>query len=428
MASFRDVPTFRAFRSLNYTLYFTGRSFSQFGTWMQRTAVVWVIYTLTQSPFMLGVTLFAEQFPAFLLFIFGGIAADRYDRFRIIKITQIASMVQASLLAVLILMDHYVVWEILALSVLLGIINAFDIPARQSMIHEVLYDQADLPNALALNSAMASVARLLGPAISGLILESWGAGICFLINALSFGAVILSLAFMKLPTFVPPVQNKNVRLELLEGFRYVKQTPAIGLIILTVGLIGLLVRPYNTLLPVFAKVIFSGDAATYGYITGFIGLGAVAGTVYLASMKREVNLKKILLIGILVLSVGLLAFSVSSIFPLAMVFAVIVGFGTVAQTTLGNIIVQSGSAPQMRGRVISLLLMAMFGMVPLGSLLIGAISQQIGAPAALFCQGMAGLGIALLFAYFLKNALADRKQPSPRKETVAKSTSKILTS
>lgn len=390
---------------MNYTLYFTGRSFSQFGTWMQRTAVMWVVYTLTNSPFMLGVTLFAEQFPAFLLFVFGGIAADRYDRFKIVKITQIASMIQAGSLALLVLLGNYKVWEILALSVVLGMINAFDIPARQALIHDVLTDSDDLPNALALNSSMASVARLLGPALSGILLETLGAGICFSINALSFGAVILSLFFMKLPPFKPVTGKRNIRKELLEGFSYVKNTPSIGLIILTIGLIGLLIRPYDTLLPIFAKVVFSGNAATYGYITAFIGVGAVIGTVYLASMRRMTNLKKTLLSGILILSVGLLAFATSDSFPLSMVFAVIIGFGIIAQTTLGNIIVQTESVPEMRGRAISLMLMAMVGMVPLGSLLIGAVSEHTGAPATMLCQGIAGLGIAILFAWFLKKKL-----------------------
>lgn len=402
MKSLSKVNTFRAFRSLNYTLYFTGRSVSQFGTWMQRTAVVWVVYTITHSAFMLGLTIFAEQFPAFLLSVFGGIAADRYDRYKIIKITQVASMIQASLLAILMITGHRVVWEILALSVMLGIINAFDIPARQSMIHEVLYDKADLPNALSLNSAMASLATLLGPAISGIILEKFGAGICFFINAASFGGVILSLTFMKLPPFVALQAKKRILTELVEGFSYLKKTPAIGLVILVLAIVSILVLPYNTLLPVFAKVIFKGDAATFGYITGFIGLGAVGGTVILASLKESVNLKMLWVKSIIVLGIGLIAFSHTSSFPIAMVFATVIGFGTVAQNTICNIIVQSDSAPQMRGRAISIMLMAMFGMLPLGSLAIGAVSQGIGAPDTLLCQGIAGLVIAAFFLNLLR--------------------------
>ncbi|WP_344977504.1 MFS transporter [Compostibacter hankyongensis] len=415
------MNTFRAFRSPNYTLYFTGRSFSQFGTWMQRTAVVWVIYTLTHSSFMLGLTVFAEQFPSFLLSIFGGIAADRYDRYKIIKITQAASMVQASLLAVLMISGHYRVWEILTLSAVLGIINAFDVPARQSMIHEVLHDEADLPNALSLNSAMASLARLLGPAASGIILEKFGAGVCFFLNAASFGGVILSLVFMKLPPYAPPAIKKKVMSELVEGFAYLKQAPTIGLTILILALVSLLVIPYDTLLPVYAKDIFKGNAATFGYITSFIGLGAVGGTIILASLKKGADLKKLLLISIIMLGVGLIAFSHTRNFTLALLFVMLPGFGTVAQNTISNIIVQSESAPHMRGRAISIMIMAMFGMLPLGSLLVGAVSQRIGAPNTLLCQGITGLAIAAVFYYLLsrhKLDRADKQHPAATEKLV----------
>jgi MFS family permease len=402
MKRISEFNTFRAFRSLNYTLYFTGRSVSQFGTWMQRTAVVWVIYTMTHSAFMLGLTIFAEQFPSFLLSIFGGIAADRYNRYQIIKITQVASMIQASLLALLVITGHYVVWEILTLSVMLGIINAFDVPARQAMLHEVLYDKADLPNALSLTSAMASLAKLLGPALSGIILEKFGAGICFLLNAASFGGVILSLVFMKLPAYTPPQVKKKVIPELVEGFAYLKQAPSIGLIILMLAIVSLLVMPYDTLLPVYAKVIFKGNAATFGYITSFIGLGAVCGTILLASSKKEANLRMHLLLSTIILGMGLIAFSHTAYFPLAMLFAAISGFGTVAQATVSNIIIQSESAPHMRGRVISIMIMALFGMLPLGSLIVGAVSQRIGAPDTLLCQGITGLIISAVFFNLLR--------------------------
>lgn len=384
---------------------------------MQRTAVVWVVYTITHSAFMLGLTIFAEQFPAFLLSVFGGIAADRYDRYKIIKITQILSMIQASLLAILMITGHRVVWEILALSVMLGIINAFDIPARQSMIHEVLYDKADLPNALSLNSAMASLATLLGPALSGIILEKFGAGVCFFINAASFGGVILSLTFMKLPPFVPFQTKKRIVTELVEGFSYLRKTPAIGSVIVVLGIVSILVLPYNTLLPVFAKVVFKGNAATFGYITGFIGLGAVGGTVVLASLKESVNLKMLWVKSIVVLGVGLIAFSHTSNFPIAMIFATVIGFGTVAQNTICNIIVQSDSAPHMRGRAISIMLMAMFGMLPLGSLIIGAVSQGIGAPATLLCQGIAGLVIAAFFLNLLRKHKLKNTKPEALRGT-----------
>src|SRR6201996_952977 len=196
------LRTFRAFSSRNYRLFFTGQSVSLIGTWMQKTAVSWVIYTLTHSTFMLGLTLFASLFPSFLLSLFGGVVSDRYDRYKVLLTTQIASLIQALLLAILILLKHYQVWEILSLSVVLGIINAFDVPARQSLVYEMVDDKADLPNALALNSSMVNLSRIIGPGIAGIVLESIGDGACFLLNALSFVAVIASLLLMKLPKYV----------------------------------------------------------------------------------------------------------------------------------------------------------------------------------------------------------------------------------
>jgi MFS family permease len=401
MKKVSELNLFRAFRSLNYTLYFIGRSISQFGTWMQRTAVVWVVYSITHSAFLLGVTIFAEQFPSFLFSVLGGVTADRYDRYKIIKITQITSMIQAVMLAVLVMTGHTVVWAILALSVILGIINAFDVPARQALVHEVVADQADLPNALSLTTAMASLAQLLGPALSGIILNAFGAAVCFFINAASFGGVIISLLLMKLPVHEPKKTEKKFITEFTEGFSYLKKTPDLGLIILMLAVISLLVLPYNTLLPVFAKVIFKGNASTFGYINSFVGVGAIIGTIFLASRKPGTHLKKILFISTIIMGVGLIGFSQIKNFPVAMLFAVLTGFGSIAQFTICNIIVQADSAPQMRGRVIGILLMAIFGMMPLGSVIVGAVSEHIGAPKTVLSQGIIGLVVALLFTNFL---------------------------
>jgi len=401
MKKIGELTLFRAFRSTNYTLYFIGRSVSQFGTWMQRTAVVWVVYSITHSAFLLGVTIFAEQFPSFIFSIFGGIAADRYDRYKVIKITQITSMVQAVLLAALVFTRHTVVWAILALSVILGIINAFDVPARQALVHEVVADPADLPNALSLTTAMASLAQLLGPALSGIVLNAFGAAVCFLINAASFGGVIVSLLLMKLPVHQPKKSTKNIFTDLAEGFSYLKKAPDIGLIILMLAVVSLLVLPYNTVLPVFAKVIFKGNAATFGYITSFIGIGAVTGTIFLASRKPGAHLKRILFLSTIVIGFGLIGFSQIKNFPVAMFFAALAGFGGIAQFTVCNIYVQSKSAPEMRGRAISILLMAIFGMMPLGSLVVGFVSEHIGATATVLGQGIIALLVAMVFARFL---------------------------
>ena len=283
MNSIKTISTFRAFRSHNYRLFFSGQSVSQIGTWMQRTGVSWVIYSMTHSSFMLGLATFASQFPTFLLTLYGGIVSDRYNRYRVLLTTQIASAIQAVLLSILVLSGNYQVWQILALSVVLGIINAFDVPARQPMVHEMIAEKEDLPNAIALNSSMVHFARLTGPALAGILIERFSAGICFLLNALSFIFVIVSLLLMKLPVYESKsMSEKNTRREIAEGFMYMKNTRAIGMVILMLTIMSLFVLPYNTLLPVFAKMIFHGDAATFGYINRFIGIGALSGAFFLA--------------------------------------------------------------------------------------------------------------------------------------------------
>ncbi len=401
MKSSHTVSTFRAFRNRNYTLFFAGQSISQIGTWMQRTAVSWVVYSLTHSAFMLGLAIFAQQFPSFVLSLPGGVVADRYSRRNILLVTQTASMIQAVLLAVLILTKHYVIWEILALSVVLGIINAFDVPARQPMVHEMVNNKEDLPNALAINSAMVNIARLVGPALSGILLHLFGAGICFSINALSFLAVITSLRLMKFPPFVPHPLKKKIKHELTEGFAYLKQTPEISKVILLLACMALLILPYDTMIPIFAKVIYRGNAATYGYISSFMGLGALAGSLLIASVKGIEKLKSILFTSIIVLGVGLILFSSISNFALAMPFAVLIGLGSLTPMTACITIVQMEAAANMRGRVMSYVAMAFFGMLPLGSLLVGFVSQKISAPSTMLIQGIAAIVIAFIFSRLL---------------------------
>ena len=388
---------FRAFRNRNYALFFVGQSISQIGTWMQRTAVIWVIYSLTHSASMIGVAVFAQQFPSFLLSLFGGVVADRHPRARILLVTQAASMVQAILLAVLILTNHYVIWEILTLSAFLGIINAFDVPARQPMVHEMVSDKSDLANAISLNSAMVNLARLIGPALSGIVLLRWGAGFCFSLNAVSFIAVIVSLLLMKFPAFKPPAVKKKVLSELTEGFTYLRETPAISLVVLLVVCLSVFIWPYDTLEPVFAKVVFKGDARTYGYLTGCVGLGALMGSFLLASARKGIDLRKILLLTIVVMGAGLILFSRMEHFAAALPFALILGLGSITPMSTAITIVQMEAAPNMRGRVMSWMALAFFGMLPLGSLLIGTLSQKIGAPVTMLGQGVLAVVIAAIF-------------------------------
>lgn len=411
-----NISTFNAFKSRNYRLYFAGQSVSLIGTWMQKTAVSWVVYSLTQSKFMLGVTLFATMFPSFLLSSIGGVVSDRYNRYKVLLLTQILSMVQAMLLTALIFFRHYSVWEIIALSVVLGIINAFDVPARQSLVYEMVDDKADLPNALALNSSMVNLSRLIGPAIAGIAIEKLGDDVCFGLNALSFVAVIGSLMMMKLPAYVPKLHTKNIVAELREGFVYIKNTPAIGFVVMMLALISLLVLPYSTLIPVYAKDIFHGTASTFGVIDSAIGLGAFSGAIFLASLKPGSNLNKILTINTFVFGLGLVLFSHETFYPLALLFITISAFGMMSQITITNTLIQTTVSADMRGRVISLYAMAFFGMQPMGGLLVGALSQRIGAQNTMLGQGIIALLIGLLHLRFLRKNKLKQNNVTPADE------------
>ena len=397
-----NITTFSAFKSRNYRLFFTGQSVSLIGTWMQKTAVSWVVYSLTHSKFMLGVTLFATMFPSFLFSFIGGVAADRYDRYKLMLLTQMASMLQAILLAVLIFFKHYTVWEVLSLSVLLGIINAFDVPARQSLVYEMVDDKKYLPNALALNSSMVNLSRLIGPAIAGLVIERFGEDICFGINALSFLAVIISLLMMRLPAFVSKKNTQNVFNSLRDGMMYVIKTPAIGSIMAMLALVSLFVLPFNTLIPVYAKDIFHGTASTFGIIDSVIGLGAFAGGIFLASLRPGTNLRKILAINTFVFGTGLILFSHTTYYPLALLFAALSAFGMMSQITISNTIIQTTVDPAMRGRVISIYAMSFFGMQPFGGLIIGSVSQHIGVENTVMSAGFIALLIGIMHVRYLR--------------------------
>jgi len=377
---------------------------------MQKTAVSWVIYTLTHSTLMLGVTLFASQFPSFLFSLYGGVVSDRYNRYKVLLTTQVLSLVQAVLLATLILLKHYEVWEILSLSVFLGVINAFDVPARQSLVYEMIDDKDDLPNALALNSSMVNLSRLIGPGIAGIILEKVGDGACFLLNALSFVAVITSLLMMRLPKYISKPHTKNVFGELKEGYSYIKRTPEILFVIIMLMFISLFVLPYSTLIPFYARDVFHGTASTFGIIDSFIGLGAFSGAIFLASIRPGHDLKKILAINTLVFGTGLVLFSHENHYILALLFSALAGFGMMSQITISNTLLQTTADVKMRGRVISFYAMAFFGMQPLGGLLIGWISKWIGTKDTMLGEGVIALIIGMVHFMFLRRARLKTKQ------------------
>ncbi len=395
------IPALKVFQSINYRYYFSGQSLSLIGTWMQRTAVYWLVYERTQSSLMLGVTVFATQFPSFLFSIPGGMVSDRYNRYRVLLLTQIASLIQALLLGLLVLSASYEVWHILLLSAWLGFINAFDVPARQAMVYDIVENKEHVANAIALNSSMVHLARLIGPALSGIVLESFGASVCFMINAFSFIAVITSLLFITLPPYQKPDRTNSAWADIKNGFTYLKDTPSIANVMIMLALISFLSLPYITLLPVYAKEIFTGSASTFGYLNSAIGFGAMAGAFFLASLQPGANLKKILFINTLLFGAGLLVFSHLTHLPLALLFLSVVGFGMMSQTTISNTLIQTNVAPAMRGRVISYYAMAFFGMQPIGGLLIGTLSHHIGAANTIATEGIVTILIALIIGPLL---------------------------
>lgn len=396
-----NINTFRAFQSRNYRLFFAGQSISLMGTWMQRTAVYWVIYVQTNSAFILGLSVFASQFPSFLLSLLGGTIADRYDRFKVLLFTQIASMLQAIAMTLVVVFTDYSVVELIVLSVLLGIVNAFDVPARQSLVHYMVAKKEDVGNAIALNSTMVNLARLIGPAVAGFILETFGAGICFMLNALSFIAVIISLLMLQLPTHIPQARTQKMFADLRDGLRYLKSTPSLGVLILLLALMSLLVLPYTTLFPIIAKETLGGDASIYGYLNSFVGVGALSGAILLASLKYTSNLRKLLIIATTLFGLGILLFSLSHTLLFSYLFCTIAGFGMMLHVTIINTLLQTTSDSNMRGRVISYFAMAFFGMQPLGALLIGTISHYLGAAETLLLEGCSALIIIALFLPYL---------------------------
>lgn len=396
-----NINTFRAFQSRNYRLFFAGQSISLMGTWMQRTAVYWVVYMQTHSAFMLGLSVFATQFPSFVFSLVGGIVADRYDRYKVLLLTQILSMMQAIILTLVVAFTHYSVTEILLLSTFLGVINAFDLPARQSLVYLLVAKNEDLGNAIALNSSMVNLARLVGPALSGLVLESLGASLCFMLNALSFMAVIASLSMMKLPSYAPRPTKQKLLGDLQEGLRYVRTSPYLFKLILLLALISFCVLPYATLLPIVAKEVLNGNALTYGYLISCVGIGALFGAARLASLSSILYHQKILYLATLLLGGSIVALSFCTVDLPAFAFAALSGLGMMLHTTIVNTLLQTLSDVRMRGRVMSYYAMALFGMQPIGALLIGTISHRIGVEHTLLLQGLLALCLALAFRSFL---------------------------
>lgn len=405
-----NLPALRALQYRNFRLYFTGQAISLVGTWMQRMAVSWLIFSLTHSEFMLGLVVFAGQIPIMLLSPYGGAITDRHSRYKVLLYTQIASMIQAGLLAALVISGYQNVTLIISLSVILGIINAFDTPARQSLMIKLVDDKKDLPNAIALNSSMVTLARLLGPVAAGIILSSFGEGICFLINFLSFFAVITSLLLMKIQPEPKSAVKQNIWEGLREGYDYLQQHAGLRSVILLMACISFFVMPYSTFLPVFATNVFHGNVATFSWLNAISGLGALGGAVYMATLKPGKSFLKIIAYSSAMFACSIILFALTNLFPLALCFIMAAEFGMLSQIAASNTYIQTHVDENMRGRLISYYVMAFQGMAPIGSLLIGFLAHYFGAPLIVCAEGIAGVIAVICFIPYLKRIGTDTRR------------------
>ena len=393
----RFNTVFRSLRYRNYRLFFYGQSVSLIGTWMQRIAVPWLVYRLTGSAMLLGISGFAGQIPSLFLSPFAGVITDRWNKYHVLVWTQVLSMIHAFLLAWLVLSGNVQIWQIIFLSFLIGCINTFDVPARHSFVIEMVEKKEDLGNAIALNSLMFNGARLIGPSIAGVLLATAGEGMCFLINGISFVFVIASLLLMKLNLKKPEPKNTDIIAELREGITYVFGFLPIRHIILLLGLVNILVMFYSTLMPVFAKEILGGDSHTYGFLMGAAGFGALMGALFLASRETVLKLGRIIPLAVIVFGTALVILSFSRIFLLSAFVMIFVGMGLMLQAASSNTILQTITEDGKRGRVMSFYTMAVMGTSPFGSLLAGWLAKAIGTPLTIFTGGILSVAGAILF-------------------------------
>jgi MFS family permease len=388
----------RALKHRNYRLFFVGQGTSLVGTWLTRVATAWLVYRLTGSPLLLGIVGFAGQIPTFLLAPFAGVLVDRWNRHRVLVVTQVLAMVQSALLAWFALRGTITVWHVLALSAFQGLINAFDTPARQAFVVEMVEAREDLANAIALNSSMVNGARLIGPSVAGVLIALVGEGWCFAIDALSYAAVIASLLAMRLrPRAATARAPKRVLVELREGFRYAASFAPIRAILLLLAFVSLTGIPYTVLMPIFASRVLHGGAHTLGILMAATGVGAVAGALWLAARTTVLGLGRTLSYAGATFGAALVAFSFSRSLWLSIILLAVAGGGMMVQMAASNTLIQTMVDEDKRGRVMSFYTMAFFGMMPFGSLIAGWAGARIGAPATVAWGGVATMAAVALF-------------------------------
>jgi MFS family permease len=410
MKASRTRHLFRALRSRNYRLFVAGQGVSLLGTWMQQVAMSWLVYRLTGSALLLGVVGFTSQIPTFLISPVAGVLADRWDRRRLLLATQTLAMVQAAFLAIVVLAGVVQVWQIVVLSLLLGVVNAADIPIRQSFVVDLVAESEDLSNAIALNSSTVNLARLVGPAIAGILVATVGEGICFALNSLSYLAVIAALMAMRVAPRQRPPSRRHLLHELREGFQYAFGFGPIRSILLLIAQTSLMGMPYAVLVPIFAKEILHGDAHTFGFLMSAAGCGALAGTFYLASRPSVLGLGRVIVRSEIIFAGGLMLFALSGHLLLSLAALTMVGFGGITFVASCNTILQTILDEDKRGRVMSLFTMSFIGMVPIGSLGAGTVAGLIGPRQTLLVGAAACL---LGTAFFVRQLPAIREKVRP---------------
>jgi len=388
---------FRAMKNRNYRIFFIGQLISLTGTWMQQIALSWLVYRLTNSPFLLGMVGFVGLIPCFFITPVAGVIADRYDHRKMLVITQTLSMVQAVILSVLVLTNRINYVHVMILSAFLGIVNAFDMTIRQAFTIEMIDRKEDLSNAIALNSSLFNIARLVGPSIAGVLIAAAGEGICFVLNSVSYFAIIISLLVIKTKRRHVAQNGNSVFLDIKEGFRYAFGFIPIRSILLLLALVSLVGVPYQVLMPVFAKDVLHGGAHTLGFLSSMAGLGALAGAIYLAMRISVIGLGRMIAWAAAIFGVGMIFFSFSRVLWLSMLMIFISGFGAMVQMASSNTVLQTIADDDKRGRVMSFYTLSFIGTVPFGSLLAGSLASKIGAPSTLFISGVCCIAGAVLF-------------------------------
>lgn len=384
----------------NYRLFMAGQTLSLVGTWIQRIAMMWLVYQLTNSAFLLGVVGFCEQIPIFLIAPFAGVYADRWDKHKALCRIEALALAQAFLLGLLTLFHVIQIWHIIVLSLCLGVVNAFEVPMRQSFVVEMVgRDKEALPNAIALNSTVFNLSRLIGPSVAGILISAVGEGWCFMANAFSYLLVLISLLLMRLPkNVVNKVKEVNVLKKLKEGIQYVRANNMMRSLLILLAIVSFSNASLRTLAPIFAKVVLHGGANTLGFLMSAAGIGAICGALLLTKRKTTNLLKKIVSFTGILLGTGMICFAISHSLPLSLFFIAIAGFSQMMHTACTNTLLQLYVDDDKRGRVMSFYTVCLQGTMPFGSLLAGAIAGITGGPWAVVIMG----SFCLLGSLFLR--------------------------